>query len=146
MKKTEVKQLDKETSLLRDFVASSDTLRVYDGDKLLFASDKDGLKPLLEYLDKSIPHQGEVRIFDTILGNAAALLAVKADCKKAYSPLSSELAIKTLNDYSIDYSFTEVVPYIQNREGQRMCPMESLSIGKSPEEFYAAVQRPGRDN
>ena len=146
MKKSEVKQLDKETSLFRDFVASADTLRVYDGDKLLFASNKDGLKPLLEYLDKSIPHQGEIRIFDTILGNAAALLAVRADCKKAYSPLSSELAIKTLNDYSIEYSFTKVVPYIQNREGQGMCPMESLSIGKSPEEFYAAVQRPGRDN
>ncbi|MFC1914725.1 DUF1893 domain-containing protein [Chloroflexota bacterium] len=146
MKKTEDKQLEKETSLFRDFVASSDTLRVYDGDKLLFASDKDRLKPLLEYLDKDIPHQGEIKIFDTILGNAAALLAVRAGCRKAYSPLSSELAIKTLNDYSIEYSFTEIVPYIQNREGQGMCPMESLSIGKSPEEFYAAVQRPGRDN
>jgi len=146
MKKTEVKQLEKETSLFQDFVASTDTLRVYDGDKLLFASNKDGLKPLMEYLAKGVPHQDEIRIFDTILGNAAALLAVRADCKKAYSPLGSELAIKTLNDYSIEYSFTEIVPYIQNREGQGMCPMESLSIGKSPEEFYAAVQRPGRDN
>ncbi len=64
----------------------------------------------------------------------------RADCKKAYSPLGSELAIKTLNDYSIKYCFTNIVPYIQNREGQGICPMEKLSLNKSPEEFYQAVR------
>lgn len=43
----------------------------------------------------------------------------RADCKKAYSPLGSELAIKTLSDYSVEYHFTEIVPYIQNRERQK---------------------------
>jgi len=138
--------LEMESALFRDFVTSADTLQVYDGDKLLFTSNKDGLKPLLEYLDKSFPHQNEIRIFDTILGNAAALLAVRAECKKVYSPLGSELAIKTLNEYSMEYYFTKVVPYIQNREGQGMCPMEKLSIGKSPEEFCSALRRSGRDN
>lgn len=115
-----------DTALFNDFVASADTFWVYGGDKLLFTSSKDGLKPLLEYGDKIVPHQDEIAIFDRILGNAAALLAVKADCKKAYSPLGSELAIKTLNDYSIKYCFTNIVPYIQNREGQGICPMEKI--------------------
>lgn len=141
MKESVAKQLEVEQCLFQDFLAGSDTLRVYNGDKLLFTSDQDGIRPLMKYLDKSISIRGEIKIFDTILGNAAALLAVKADCKKAFSPLSSELAIKTLSDYSIKYDFSRVVPYIQNRQGKGMCPMESLSIGKSPEEFYAAVRQ-----
>ena len=67
------------------------------------------------------------------MGNAAALLSVKASGKKVYSPLGSELAIKTLSDYSVAYHFTEIVPYIQNRERQGMCPLEKLSINKRPD-------------
>lgn len=130
-----------DTSLFNDFLTSANTLRVYDGDRLLFTSSKDGLQPLLEYVDGIVPYQDEIRIFDKIMGNAAALLSVKADGKKVYSPLGSELAIKTLSDYSVEYHFTEIVPYIQNREGQGMCPMEELSINKSPEEFYEVVRR-----
>ena len=129
------------TSLFNDFLISADTLWVYDGDSLIFTSNKDGLQPLLEYIDRIVPYQNEIKIFDKIMGNAAALLSVKADCRKVYSPLGSQLAIKTLGDYNAEYYFTKIVPYIQNREGQGMCPMEKLSINKSPEEFYEAVRR-----
>lgn len=128
-------------SLFNDFLISADTLWVYDGDRLIFTSNKDGLQPLLEYIDRIVPYQSEIKIFDKIMGNAAALLSVKADCRKVYSPLGSQLAIKTLGDYNAEYYFTKIVPYIQNREGQGMCPMEKLSINKSPEEFYEAVRR-----
>ena len=74
------------------------------------------------------------------MGNAAALLSVKAACQKVYSPLGSELATKTLSNYDIEYHVTEIVPYIQNHAGQDMCPMEKFSIDKSPEEFYVAVR------
>jgi len=130
-----------DTSLFDDFLISDDTLRVYDGDRLIFTSSKDGLQPLLKYVDRIVPHRDEIKIFDKIMGNAAALLSVKADCKKVYSPLGSELAIKTLSDYNAEYYFTEIVAYIQNRERQGMCPMEKLSINKSPEEFYEVVRR-----
>lgn len=128
-------------SLFNDFLISADTLWVYDGDRLIFTSNKDGLQPLLEYIDRIVPYQSEIKIFDKIMGNAAALLSVKADCRKVYSPLGSQLAIKTFGDYNAEYYFTKIVPYIQNREGQGMCPMEKLSINKSPEEFYEAVRR-----
>jgi len=75
------------------------------------------------------------------MGNAAALLSVKADCRKVYSPVGSQLAIKTLGDYNAEYHFIKIVPYIQNREGEGMCPMEKLSINKSPDEFYETVRR-----
>jgi len=75
------------------------------------------------------------------MGNAAALLSVKAGCQEVYSPLGSKLAIQTLGNYHIEYHFTEVVPYIRRPNQQGMCPMEELSLSKSPEEFYAALRQ-----
>jgi len=127
------------TRLFRDFVKSGDTLRVYQGKQLLFASQKDRLLPLLEYIEQLLPGQQPVVLFDTIMGNAAALLAVKAGCREVYSPLASQLAIMTLEKYGIKYYFSEVVPYIQQPD-QSMCPMERLSLDKEPEEFYNLVR------
>jgi hypothetical protein len=129
-----------DTHLFNEFLISSDTLQVYKGDRLIFRSNKDRLLPLLEYIDRFAPYNQEVEIYDKIMGNAAALLSVKASCRKVYSPLGSELAIKTLSNYDVEYHLTEIVPHIQNRSQEDMCPMEKLSINKSPEEFYEAVR------
>ena len=128
------------TPLFNEFLLSGDTLRVYKGNRLLFSSSKDRLLPLLEYIDRFAPHHQQVVIFDKIMGNAAALLSVKASCQQVYSPLGSQLAVKTLDKYGIKYHLTEIVPYIQKANGEDMCPMEKLSINKEPEEFYEAVK------
>jgi hypothetical protein len=125
--------------LFNRFLTCSDTLQVYKGSKLLFASNKDRLLPLLEYIDR-FAHYHQVVIFDKIMGNAAALLAVKASCREVYSPLGSQLAIKTLDKYHIKYHLTETVPYIQKANGEDMCSMEKLSINREPEEFYELIR------
>jgi len=125
--------------LFNEFLTCGDTLRVYKGSKIIFASDKDRLLPLMEYIAEFSPSPRRVTIFDKIMGNAAALLAIKADCREVYSPLGSEFAIKTLEKYGIGYHFTETAPYIQRADGQGMCPMEKLSMDKEPEEFHEAV-------
>lgn len=127
--------------LFDDFLASNDSLQVYNGDKLLFTSAKDGLLPLLDYITEFAPSSAGITVFDRIVGNAAALLLVKASCRKVYSPLGSELAARTLDYHAVEYNFTEVVPYIRNRSGQGMCPMEKLSLHKTPGEFYEAVSK-----
>ncbi len=124
--------------LFNRFLTGSDTLQVYKGSKLLFASNKDRLLPLLEYINR-FAHYHQVVIFDKIMGNAAALLAVKASCREAYSPLGSQLAIKTLDKYHIKYHLAETVPCIQKPNGEDMCPMEKLSINREPEEFYELI-------
>jgi len=128
--------------LFNDFLSSNDTLWVYKEDRLLFASSKGRLLPLLEYIDKFVPPEKDVTIFDRVVGNAAALLLTRVFCSEIYSSLGSALAVKTLSHYSIKYHFTEIVPYIQNSMREGMCPMEKLSIGKSPEEFYEALKAP----
>jgi hypothetical protein len=93
--------------LFNGFLTSSDTLQVYKDNKLLFSSNKDRLLPLLEYIDRFALHHQQVVIFDKIMGNAAALLSVKASCQEVYSPLGSQLAIKTLDKHGIKYHITE---------------------------------------
>jgi len=122
--------------LFQQFTTSGDTLRVYQGDKLVFSSRKDRLLPLMEYLGGCAAKHTGVVIFDKIIGNAAALLAVKTGCREAFSPLGSELAVQTLERYRVAYHFTRTVPTIQRADGEGMCPMEKLSTGKEPEEFY----------
>ena len=129
-----------DTESFSEFLLSGDSLWVFKGNSIIFRSSKEGLLPLLDYIEEFVPRQGQVQIFDKIMGNAAVLLSIKAECGEACSPLGSELAIKTLGDYGVGYHFTESVPHIQNRSGEGMCPMERLSIGKSPEEFYEIVR------
>ena len=129
------------TPLFHEFLISGDTLWVYKENRCLFTSKKGALLPLLEYIDKYLPHQKEVTILDRIMGNAAALLSVKACAKKVYSPLGSELAANTLDKYNIECHLSEIVPFIRNRNGEDMCPMEKLSINKGPEEFYEVVRQ-----
>jgi hypothetical protein len=119
----------------QSFLESPDTLHVYSDDSLVFSSNKDRLLPLVECI-KNFKEDGPVVLFDKIVGNAAALLAVRLGCDELYSPLGSQLAIKTLLKYGIKYHFLQVVTFIQNESKQEMCPMERLSIGKGPEEFY----------
>lgn len=124
--------------LFSQFLVSNDKLRVYRGDRLIFTSGRDGLLSLLEYIDKFSPYEKDVTVFDRVVGNAAALLLRRIFCREAYSLLGSELAVRTLRCFGIGYHFTEIVPYIQNHSQDDMCPMEKLSLSKSPEEFYEA--------
>ena len=128
------------TDLFSEFLDSDDTLQIYRDETLVFSSEKDRLLPLMEYLMQHKPEQAPVTIFDKIIGNAAALLAVKANCREVYSPLGSEIAVKTLEKYGIEYNLTEIVPYIVREDGKGMCPMEKLSLGKGPEDFYREMK------
>ena len=126
--------------LFTHFMSSQDTLRIYREDSLVFSSEKERLLPLMDYLNGPASQYRDVTVFDKVMGNAAALLSVKAGCGEVWSPLGSELAVKTLGKYGVLYHLTKTVPYITRPDGRRMCPMEELSIDKEPEEFYEALK------
>jgi hypothetical protein len=125
---------------LDEFLASSDTLRIYKGAELLFASRRGGLLALIEYIDGFAADYQGVVVLDKVMGNAAALLSIKAGCQEVFSPLGSRLAIATLKKYAIGYHLDHIVPHIQQAHGEGMCPMERLSIDKGPEEFHALLK------
>ena len=127
--------------MFNKFTKGSRSLQVYKGYRLIFESNKDRLTPLLEYIEGFASHHKDIVVFDRIMGNAAALLLVKANCQKVYSPLASKLAINTLTEYGIKYHFTKTINCIQKPDGQEMCPMEKLSLNKEPEEFYQTIKK-----
>jgi hypothetical protein len=127
-------------STYNDFLKSNDTLRVYVGNMLAFASKKERLLPMLDYLDAYGAVCQSVVIYDKVMGNAAALLAVRANASEVYSPLGSENAVKTLTSHHITYHLDKIVPCIMRDDGQDICPMEKLSLGKSPEQFYKVMK------
>jgi hypothetical protein len=126
--------------LYKDFVSSDDTLRIYRDKTLVFSSKKERLLPLMEYIAGCEVGPQKIVLYDKVMGNAAALLAVRANAGEVYSPLGSEIAMKTLDRYGIRYHLEGTVPYIVRDDGQGMCPMEQLSIGKRPEEFYKMMK------
>ena len=126
--------------LYKEFLANDDTLRVYDGEKLIYSSKKERLLPLIEYITGNASPGTSIVIFDKVMGNAAALLSVKVKAREIFSPLGSELAIKTLDRFGIAHHLDTTVPFILRADGIRMCPMEELSIDKTPEEFYAELK------
>ena len=126
--------------LFRAFLASDDALRVYRDGALVYSSKKDRLLPLMEYIAGRDAADGPVTIYDKVIGNAAALLAVRVNCREVYSPLGSDLAIRTLDEHGIRHHLTRTVPFILRDDGCGICPMEQLSIGKGPEEFYLALK------
>ncbi|MBE0481503.1 MAG: DUF1893 domain-containing protein [Dehalococcoidia bacterium] len=126
-----------------EFTESSDALRIYQGSTLIFNSAEKGLGPLLEYIRRFVPRVRGVTAFDRVIGNAGALLLREALCVEAFSPLGSELAAHTLKQYGIRFCFSSTVPFILNRAGSDMCPMERLSLGKDPRVFLDVLQSQG---
>ncbi|MFH0942480.1 MAG: DUF1893 domain-containing protein [Chloroflexota bacterium] len=126
--------------LFNDFLVSGDSLRVYRGRELIFSSTGSRLVPLMAYLDRFADQASPV-IFDKIVGNAAALLLVKAGCKELFSPFASQLAVATLEKYGVKYHLGEVVAAILQAGGQDLCPMEKLSLGKEPDTFYRLMKK-----
>lgn len=124
--------------LLERFLGSRDTLWVQKGTKLVFRSEKGQLVPLVEYIQAFVPRIRGVIVFDRVVGNAAALLLKKALCLKVYSPIASRAAVYTLQKLGIGYHFWKIAPCIM--QGNSICPMEEMSLGKSPDEFYEAVK------
>jgi hypothetical protein len=127
-------------SLFDDFLNSGDTLRVYRDEKLVFSSSEKMLLPLLHYIREMGNNPELVVVFDKIIGNAAALLMVIANCTEVYSPLASKLAVTSLEVYGIKYHIQNVVPFISRPGTEIMCPMEQRSINKTPDSFYAELK------
>ena len=129
-----------ENKKYNEFLKSQDTVRIYRDEKLIFASRKERLLPLMEYAMNRATYIDGVTVFDRVVGNAAALLLEKIKCREVFSPLGSENAIRTLLSSGIKYHFGKIVPYIKNESQRGMCPMEKLSAGKTSEEIYRILK------
>lgn len=93
------------------------------GDRLLKATDR-GIKPFLHWIESGENLQDSVAA-DKVVGKAAAFLMEKAGLCAVYATVLSEPAKAVLQNAGIAYAYGKLVPRIQNRKGDGLCPMES---------------------
>lgn len=67
-------------------------------------------------------------VADKVVGKAAAALLCDAGVCAVYGGVMSESALTLLNSRGISARFSTLVPHIQNRKGDDLCPMEKTVL------------------
>ena len=117
-------------------------LIVFKDDEVLFSSDRRGVSPLIEVIDKFGKEKlSGVVTSDRIVGKAAVLLNAYMGSSEMYALVMSEKAMKIAEEYEIPFTRRETAEYIINRDGTGMCPFEQLvSKIEDPTEAYTAIK------
>lgn len=106
-----------------------------------------GIKPIYDVYTKELHHLDGAYIADRVTGKAAAMLLAEGGVKGVYTDLISDAAIEVLDQFPILVEYRKRVPFILNREGDDMCPIEKISRGvqdvdgliEGIEEFFVKV-------
>jgi hypothetical protein len=107
---------------------SSFSLRLISKGKVMFESDRQGIRPLLECV---IAYRGKIAgctLQDKVVGLAAARLIVYSGFIQAVeTPLVSEKAKTYLQEKGIAIQSEATADSIMNKDRSAQCPMESLA-------------------
>ena len=93
----------------------------------LQCSRQNGIRPLLAWIRDNKDYTG-CSAADQIVGKAAALLYARMGIVSLYGQVMSERAIPVLEKFHIFYEAEKTAPYIINRAGDGMCPMEQTVL------------------
>ena len=95
----------------------------------------------MEFISKYDRKFRNLIIFDKIVGQGAALLIIYLKAKEVYGKVGSKLAKKALKKAKIKFHFQETIPNILNKTNDGVCPIEQLSMGKTPKGFYILMKK-----
>lgn len=125
----------------KSLTESSATFVMIRGGKT-FSSEMRGVAPILDLLREDPDALEDGVVADKVIGKAAALLLMYGRIKALYTKVISSHALNVLKDSGIEVVYDKLVPYVINRDGTDMCPMEKLvlEIG-SPEEAFEALDK-----
>ena len=128
-------------STARSFLENLDCTCAVWGKDFSFTSNHRGVAPLLELLDASQCCQGFFAA-DKVVGKATALLYALLGVQAVYARVASQPAATVLAQHGITLVYDRIVPYIQNRSGTGMCPMEEATRDIfQPEQALAAIRK-----
>ena len=125
----------------KGFDFGDNTFVAYFADGTEWTSRERGVKPLVDAIDGMRERFAGARCYDRVVGRAAALLYARLGVTEVYARVISEPARKALDDNGIECSFGDCVPYIINRRGDGMCPMEQTVLDiEDPEKAVTALK------
>ncbi|MCS5420975.1 MULTISPECIES: DUF1893 domain-containing protein [Psychrilyobacter] len=94
--------------------------------KVIFVSEERGIKPALEFFFLGKETTQGSSVADRIIGKGAAMVLSLCCCKELYGGVISRDALASLKKGGQTVQWGTVVPYIINRRGDGMCPLEKL--------------------
>ena len=105
-------------------------------------SERRGVAPILNLLREDRDSLEGGYVADKVIGKAAALLLMYGRITALYTRVISSHALNVLKDSGIHVVYDKLVPYVINRDGTDMCPMEKLvlEIG-DPEDAFEVLDR-----
>jgi len=129
--------------LAREILSTTDcSIVVISNGKILNKKKGEGLKPLLDTIEEIGEDIHGSVIGDRILGRASALLCRYAKAQAAYSPQGTKTGIAILIMGGVPCQVDELIPFINNRAGDGLCPFEKmLKDIESPDEAYNLLKQ-----
>lgn len=115
------------------------TFVAWNGEKE-FVSTLLGIAPVLSLIKNTPETLKGASVADKVIGKAAAMLMVYGGVSEIYADVVSEHALPVLERSGITLQYDKVVPYIINRAGTGMCPMEKkVLLIDDPEECFKVL-------
>ena len=100
-----------------------------------------GIKPLMQHLRVDRRFFEGAIIADKVIGKAAAMLLVDSGIAEIYGAVMSESAAELLKACGIPFGYGELVPMIENRTHDGMCPMEQTVLNLTePADAFDALE------
>ena len=123
--------------LLRGGLSCVDSDR--DGN-IVFVSSESGLKPLMERISEDPNGLDGIYVADKIIGKATACLIIYKGAAACHGCIMSEPASQFLRGNGVPFSYGRMVPFIRNRAGTGMCPMEhTVETAADAKKGYEAI-------
>lgn len=121
---------------------STDSTCVIIQNTTVYQSSLRGIAPILSKLEKDRAFLEGASVADKVIGKSAAMLLIYGKIKELHANVISEYAAALLEQYHIPFTYDKKVPYIINRDGTGMCPMEKSVLKLSaPEEAFAVLKQ-----
>lgn len=107
----------------------------------IYISRQRGVKPLLDFLDSDTDFTG-FSAADKVVGKATAFLYSLLGVREVYAQVMSQAAAQMFTLCGIDYSYSQLVDTIRNRENTGPCPMEHATQDiNDPTQALAAIRK-----
>jgi len=108
---------------------------------VIFATKSQGIRGLLQAIEKLGKQLIGSSVADRIVGRAAAMLCAYFKASSVFAVTISEEGEKMLKENEISYQFENRVPNILNYERTDVCPFEKHVMGLTkPEEAYEKLK------
>jgi len=135
-------EIVRDLKLAREVLSKEDcSIVVISYGKIWKKKKGEGIKPILETIDEMGEDIYDSVIGDRILGRASALLCRYGKVQGVYSPQGTKTGIALLIMGGIPCQVDELIPFIENKTGDGLCPFEKmLKDVTSPEEAYKILK------